>query len=220
MVEMAEIASWAAPETMRSGAATETISFAVAEGDDRIREFDALGYDLAGRDKLFGGGGDDTIFASNGNDRLFGGRGNDELDGGEGNDKLFGGAGNDTLDGRFGKDRLVGGAGNDELRTDGAGDILEGGDGDDELFIVGKIGDDGSTLTGGAGSDVFYLRTDGHHVITDFELGVDLLATRLRFDDLTIEGGTDATFHTYWGGEIVLLGISAADLTSDDFLYG
>lgn len=189
-------------------------------GDDRISEYESLVGVKTGRDKLFGDGGNDRIDGGLGSDRLFGGTGNDVLDGGDGNDKLVGGAGDDRLDGGFGEDRLVGGAGNDYLKSDGVGDILEGGEGDDEFHIVGRVAGEGSTLTGGAGSDLFSLaRTDGKHVITDFELGIDVIDAWESFADLTIEGDIDATIYfPRVGAEVVLLGISASDLTSDDFL--
>jgi Ca2+-binding RTX toxin-like protein len=64
-------------------------------------------------DWLYGGGGDDTIFAGHeqaGNlagDQawMYGGAGNDTLIGGAGDDNLRGGAGNDTLNGGAGIDR-------------------------------------------------------------------------------------------------------------------
>jgi len=128
--------------------------------------------ELAFRDHLTGGAG---------NDILFGGRGPDELDGGADNDALFGGHGNDTLVGGTGDDLLVGGAGDDVLHGDdpaadgsasgsGAGlasdpltfnDYLSGGLGNDDLdggagddVLVGGPGND--RLLGGDGADVLY----------------------------------------------------------------
>ena len=103
-------------------------------GNDRItgNEF---------RNRLRGGGGDDTIDAGDGPDLLFGEDGNDELRGGRGNDHIEGGAGDDTLHGDDAEennpalgisDSLFGGDGNDQLLTDdGFFDIVRGGPGDD-----------------------------------------------------------------------------------------
>ncbi len=57
--------------------------------------------------RIFGGGGNDTIFGSKGIDQLYGGAGDDTIYGLEGNDSLFGEAGTDTLDGGPGDDVKV-----------------------------------------------------------------------------------------------------------------
>ena len=65
--------------------------------------------------------GDDTLYGGPGNDRLFANSGDDVLYGGPGNDRLYGDAhgsgavGNDTLNGGPGHDYLVGGPGADNL---------------------------------------------------------------------------------------------------------
>lgn len=78
----------------------------------------------------------------------------DIFTGGTGADKVFGLAGNDSLTGNAGNDSLAGGAGKD---------TLSGGDGDDVL-LTGVYGVAGGTdaaaaevLTGGAGTDKFYI---------------------------------------------------------------
>jgi hypothetical protein len=58
-------------------------------------------------DRLYGGGGDDTIKGS---------LGNDYIEGNAGTDTLYGGADNDTLIGGAGTDHLYGDAGNDTLK--------------------------------------------------------------------------------------------------------
>lgn len=189
------ISGGAGNDDIRSGNGNDVVRG--GGGDDRIMEYESLVGAKTGRDKLFGGGGNDRILASNGNDRLFGGKGDDELDGGDGNDKLFGGAGSDEL---------LGGGGDN---------ILRGGKGDDFLYSS-AFGSE--TLTGGPGSDTFRIAPtkDNHVVITDFELGVDVLSVR-RADDLVIKGETDAILDLPYGGDIVLLGVSASDITSDLF---
>ncbi|MBK4738005.1 calcium-binding protein, partial [Noviherbaspirillum pedocola] len=65
-------------------------------------------YGLGGNDTLYGGAYADLINGGNGNDNLYGKEGDDVLDGGAGNDSISGGDGSDTI--RFGK-----GYGNDTL---------------------------------------------------------------------------------------------------------
>ena len=51
----------------------------------------------AADNKLFGGGGNDTLNGDDGNDLLDGGRGDDNINGGDDNDTIIGNAGNDTI---------------------------------------------------------------------------------------------------------------------------
>lgn len=63
---------------------------------------------------IYGGRGDDDLYAMNSAGALLvGGRGDDRLHGGNGNDLLKGGKGDDILDGRSGLDTLKGGKGKD-----------------------------------------------------------------------------------------------------------
>lgn len=70
-------------------------------------------YTSDGDDRLYGKGGDDTLWSEAGDDRLYGGDGNDTLYAGSGADRLFGGSGRDELNGGDGADRMVGGTGHD-----------------------------------------------------------------------------------------------------------
>ena len=54
--------------------------------------------------KIYGGLGDDTIWANNGSNTLFGDAGNDRLVGGANNDVIVGGSGNDSMHGGGGED--------------------------------------------------------------------------------------------------------------------
>jgi hypothetical protein len=54
--------------------------------------------------KIYGGLGNDTIWANNGNNTLFGDAGNDRLVGGADNDVISGGSGNDSMHGGGGMD--------------------------------------------------------------------------------------------------------------------
>lgn len=85
----------------------------------------------AGKNKLYGMGGDDMIGGNAGNDILFGGDGGDDLMGDEGNDILYGydasGADDgawDQLDGGEGADKMYGGLGKDTYMVDNAKDMV------------------------------------------------------------------------------------------------
>ena len=54
--------------------------------------------------KIYGGLGNDTIWANNGNNTLFGDAGDDRLVGGENDDYIIGGSGDDSLHGGGGDD--------------------------------------------------------------------------------------------------------------------
>lgn len=148
-----------------------------------------------GDDVLHGGDGDDTLHGERGGDALHGEAGNDVMwaspiyngyvDGSP--DKLYGGAGNDTLYGSDGSDILDGGDGNDvidaywmrgkasDVISGGAGDdiisaiksVVDGGSGNDTIVITGN----GSTLTGGAGADLFrfYLLSPPHAEVPSYQ---------------------------------------------------
>ncbi|MDY6938553.1 MAG: isopeptide-forming domain-containing fimbrial protein [Cyanobacteriota bacterium] len=188
----------------------------------------------SGDDIAFGGRGDDIIWGEAGNDVLFGDLGNDTLCGGDGDDLMIGSNGNPNSTGD-GDDRLCGGAGNDSLFGNEGNDTLIGEDGDDCMFggqgddtlkggngndlLEGDRGDD--LLIGGSGSDVFVLRVgDGSDVITDFEVGVDLLglADGLSFEQLTITQGTTGAVVSF-GTEILvtLTGVPATSLNATNF---
>ncbi|MFC3792578.1 Calx-beta domain-containing protein [Sphingobium agri] len=147
----------------RTLASSTTVNFATS--DRRV-----LNIDIAAT--VDGGGGNDTIYASNLGDNIFGGAGNDTLYGGRLDDWLLGGDGDDVIDAgtqdanALGGDGnyLDGGAGNDILKGREGSDWLEGGDGIDTL--AGGAGDDilaggageGDSLKGGSGSDQYLVR--------------------------------------------------------------
>ncbi len=116
-----------------------------------------------------------TVTFLNGLDNFTGGYADsdDVIDGLTGNDKLYGLSGND---------KLRGGEGNDLLYGDDGDDYLLGGEGDD-LLNAGTA-EQGERLNGGAGSDLFVIRTDSKAMIEDFELGQD----KLRFDEPGLSG--------------------------------
>lgn len=188
--------------------------------------------------------GDDTLYATGGDDILEGGTGNDRLfvdsaadtvveHAGEGYDRVLasvssilsdhveagnltgsddlsmtaastgswvqGNSGNNTLTGGEASDRLDGNGGSDRIIGGRANDVLEGGTGaDDFVFVIG----------------------DGVDRILDFELGIDgidLSGTGLAYADLTISDGAGFALVDYGSDLIRVDGVTAAQLTSDQF---
>lgn len=130
-----------------------------------------------------------------------------------------GGIDNDTLIGARLSDRFEGGTGDDTLRGRLGADELSGGTGADLLHG----GRDADVLTGGAGADLFVFgATAGADVITDFELGTDVIRLHrqaggmeaLAFEDL----GADLVL-THAGGSITLSGLAGQVLTVDDIAF-
>ena len=173
-----------------------------------------------GDDRLAGSWGHDTVSGDAGNDTMGGGAGNDFMRGGDGDDVIGAGGMNDTVRGGRGDDFLGGGEGDDYLRGNEDNDTLNGGYGND-------------TLSGGTGSDVFVfnaLSGGGRGLVTDFEDGTDLLRlvgrrlpgndplSKLGITDVRL-GGEDAAQIVYGDHTILLPGVSAADLSTDDFLF-
>ncbi|MCS6920903.1 MAG: hypothetical protein NZM07_03110, partial [Elioraea sp.] len=137
-------------------------------------------------DVLYGGAGEDWVFA---------GAGDDYLEGGAGDDVLFGEAGADIVIGGSGDDHLVG----DSASVDAAGlsgdDYLEGGEGEDTL--LGGGGDD--VLVGGEGTDILVGGA-----------GADLLWGGPG-DDVIVRGeGTDIVFYERGDGRDTVLGVGGA----------
>lgn len=182
-----------------------------SNGDDRLvgTQRGELLLGRGGHDVLSGRGGHDSLLGQEQNDRLFGETGNDMLDGGAGNDRLFGGNGNDLLMGRAGNDRLAGGSGNDSLVGGAGRDTLVAGQGND-------------VLTGGAGSDRFvFVALDGVTRIRDFTPGndvLDLRALNLTAPPDWADHGNGHTSLQFGAGQLVLLGLTPADLT-DGILF-
>jgi Ca2+-binding RTX toxin-like protein len=100
-------------------------------------------YGGAGDDRLFAGDKAALLFGEDGDDSLSGNVGNDALDGGAGNDTLSGDAGNDTLTGGAGADVLDGGSGADTYIVSGfhaAGDIFGDSGGDGQIDTIRNTG--------------------------------------------------------------------------------
>ncbi|MEX0311276.1 MAG: calcium-binding protein [Tateyamaria sp.] len=227
-----ELAIWSISGT---GSYTITVSSITlpypTEGDDNLTgnmtadRVDLLGGNdtyvaLGGSDVVVGGDGNDSIDGVCGNDTIDGDDGNDTLIGGNGRDVLNGGNDDDLLDGGNQEDALIGGMGNDTLIGDKGEDTIAGGDGDDDI----DGGQDNDEMSGGAGSDTYRFRNGhGQDTITDFTQGEDVIdLTVLNISELSQLGiqdlGSGVRINTGNGNYIELTGLSASDLTTDDFL--
>lgn len=193
-------------------------------GDDIVRG-------QQGTDVLYGGAGDDFLLGDRHDDTLRGQGNDDSLVGGHGNDVIFGGRGDDTITPRSitsegedtGRDFIKAGPGNDRVETRDGADRVFLGNGDDELlsFFGGR-----DTITGGNGEDVFrfgYPPDSGKRkIVTDFTVGEDRIdpVTAERFDNLEIVDQPRGALVT-WGdfSGVKLLGVAAADLGPDDFIF-
>jgi len=99
---------------------------------------------------------DYTIFGGSGDDLIFAGSGNVTVDGGSGNDLIAAGSGNATL---------MGGNGIDVLETNSTGTNVLAGGHDADAFIVNRGGT--NTLIGGSGDDLFILKESASLVKPD-----------------------------------------------------
>ena len=204
-------------------------------GADSDRIFGGMGDDT-----IVGGTGD-------GNDSVNGNKGDDDISGGAGDDSLRGGADDDTVSGGDDDDIVQGDLGDDSLSGDAGIDLLTGGDGADTFaFADGDAGLPGSsglvdTITDfTAGTDFIVIA--GHDAPADGELllqaddtsfatldaaqtyAQQLLTLSANTDDLAaIQVGADTyVFYDAGGGATIdaaikLVGVTAADLTVDDF---
>lgn len=220
-----------------------TLSFSSIEGLDVAGADHLSGLTLQGRPalgdrltttsnvatRLYGLGGNDTLYSWHSDDTIMGGNGNDAINGRDGHDKLFGGNDNDLIYGGNGNDLLVGGAGMDTLQGDAGRDVLHGGDLGGADGAADTFRFYSSHVATGAARDV----------IRDFEAGTDVIdlsgfsgtftfigATRFTGAGMEIQAGVlgggntlvriDVDGDQVPDGEILLIGSHA--LTADDFL--
>jgi Ca2+-binding RTX toxin-like protein len=99
-----------------------------------------------GKDTLYGGTGNDTVYGAGGADKLFGEAGNDKLFGGDGNDSLSGGAGKDTLDGGKGNDKLTPGADTNTVKGGTGDDTVSARNGKKDTIDCGAGKKDAATV--------------------------------------------------------------------------
>lgn len=192
---------------------------------------------------IYGKGGLDEIYGSDFADSIHGGAGSDFMFGRAGNDTIYGDGGNDQIEADDGSDRIYGGSGNDTIYAlfgpDTDKDTIDGGDGKDVLVF-----DSFTTVTGGAGADVFQMLPSVRHdiplpitkvLITDFQDGVDKFqintfgfydfshVTTQRVDGDTINIKAYADTNTSLGADNVLVGTLTLDhftgtITAADFI--
>jgi len=198
----------------------------------------------AGDDILNGGDGNDDLFGGEGADTLIGGEGRDRVfysDATSGIVANFidqslnaGAAAGDTYDsiesinGSNFDDVITSGNDNNDLVGLGGDDVLIGAGGRDRLFggtgddrLLGGLGND--DLHGQGGADTYVIRAGaGNDRIFTYEVGVDTIEYNGGpggIDDLTIEQFGANTRITSIVGSILLIGITATDLTAADFTF-
>jgi len=108
------------------------------------------GYGGTGVDTLYGYGGDDTIYAYGPTggasytiqNFVYGGDGNDTIFAEQGGDYLSGDSGDDAINGATGNDTLIGGTGDDILKGDSGDDVYQFAYGDGNDVIEENSGND------------------------------------------------------------------------------
>jgi Ca2+-binding RTX toxin-like protein len=202
-----------------------------------------------GNDQINSGAGNDVVNANLGNDIVIDGLGSNTLNGEGGADALItfsgnntqnGGADSDYLAGGFQSDNLNGGSGNDVLRGDlgtflSGSDVLNGGEGND--FLMGAGGADTFVFNTNDGTDTIakfdvadlnYGPLSGYTATatgSDFEVGVDHVQltgfTTVEASNVmaSITDGANGAVFDAEGTNITFFGITANQLTADDFLF-
>ena len=167
---------------------------------------------------VFGTSGDDDFDTEVPDDKQF--RGDEQ--------RLFTGSGNDRVDVTFapGGNRIDLGSG-DDLIFAGTDNRIIAGSGDDILFLGSAGGN--NLVTGGAGSDQFWIVTDTielpteANTITDFISGEDVIgfgATDLTFDALTLtQDGNSAVINALGQDLAILLNTQTTNLSASDFAF-
>lgn len=184
----------AGADVLHGQGGTDTVSYAASPQGVTVRLWagDGWGGD-AGGDRLIG---IENAEGSTHDDILSGSGGANMLSGLDGRDEVWAGGGNDTL---------LGGTGNDVLRGQG---------GDDLLF-------------GGAGADVFVFNdAEGRDTIADFgagdRIGLRGVSAIGAFEDLQDGAAIDSPEGVRIDtgeGEILIAGLSFANLDLTDFLF-
>jgi Ca2+-binding RTX toxin-like protein len=180
-----------------SSSAQSTVTIGGRGGDDSIRIPWALpGGSSSGAGRLFGGDGDDRMWAGCG----------------EGPDDLGGGRGDDELVACRGPDRLFGRSGDDVLRDapDDSRDAFDGGEGNDLVsykYVLTPVSVD---LSSGQASTCGTLSPCDVSVLVDVE---DAEGTTFDGDNLTGDEGDNDLYGL--GGDDVLSGMGG-----DDRLFG
>lgn len=165
-------------------------------GDDLIDVFST------GGSTMTGGAGDDTIMGVMMGGEVYGNEGDDLIEVSDyGAPNLFvdGGEGDDTIDaGGYEGSTVLGGAGDDEIRIrlgthDHQAELISGGEGNDRIVFDGVPFSYGAPAVaeGGAGADVFDVRTSEGFEPVSADLANDDVVTREIVEFPDFEPGTD-----------------------------
>ena len=199
-----------------------------------------------GNDTLSGNAGNDTFIqrAGDGNDTITGGAGIDTLDisattAGALVSTIFASSADIGFNTISGIENIIGSQGNDNITTNGGTNVIDGRGGNDTInagggddIVIGGAGND--SLNGGAGNDTFVFGTGfGNDTISGFDaiggvgaqdflrLDPTLGITAANFaSSVTIAASGANTVITIGTQSITLLGVAAANVTADDFLFG
>jgi Ca2+-binding RTX toxin-like protein/subtilisin-like proprotein convertase family protein len=239
-----ELYGGADDDTLRGGSVYDMLDG--GDGDDTLigtggqtSMFGGAGDDtmtgsLTSNNAMYGGAGDDTFTGGDWTDWVY------DTDGG--NETVHAGGGVDVIVDHQGVNWLYGEGGDDWIisATD-QGSLLDGGDDDDWLFasfggntLLGGAGNDvleaqeggalANIFTGGADADTFVFRAgvsvEANVTVTDFQDGIDHIGIRFQpYDQLTISDSAEGAVITYFGySPMLLAGVSASQITQDDFL--
>ncbi|MGD1919671.1 MAG: DVUA0089 family protein [Pleurocapsa sp.] len=157
---------------------------------------------------VFGSIDGDTIEVEGNEQLIFAGDMNDLVDAttGEGHNRIYAGSGDDTL--ILGEsDRILAGVGDDAIFATSGGDNI---------------------ITGGEGADQFWIASaelpDSANIITDFAAGEDVIGLAglgIGFEDVTLtQQDSDALIGTDGNNLALLVDVSIADISSDNFVFG
>lgn len=155
--------------------------------------YGAAAFDVTGNaldNYIVANDGANELSGRDGRDRLYGGDGADRLGGGASDDQLFGGAGADWLDGGAGRDHLWGGTGADRFGFQGGGTVVN-------MRDISLAEGDAIGIARATGFDDFAAMMVGARIV---------------------EASGRVTLTTS-AGQMVLWGLTAADVTADLFLF-
>jgi Ca2+-binding RTX toxin-like protein len=167
-----------------------------------------------GYDTIFGGVGNDTIFATGSHDVIVGGQGNDLIIGTGDHDLIIGGEGSDTIYASGAHDTIIGGVGNQLLDGRGGADLIVAGQGND--MMIGSGSHDTFVFGSGGGRDV----------VMDFHQG-DVLQIQQNINGLNVSSAADlasrighdghgnAVIDLGNGDNVTLIGIKPEELHHD-----
>jgi len=148
---------------------------------------------------IFGGAGDDIIFAGSGSVTVHGGAGNDLVAAGSGNATLYGDSGSDVLEtNSTGENLLVGGDGGDALVANRGGtNTMRGGEGNDLLILkesASLANPDGSfnfgvqVVRGGGGHDTLRFIINDQNPAAEHALIAEFLKVEAAFKQAAQQG--------------------------------